>query len=153
MLFRKVTEVQRPCCCPKKKSFLLEGELCTCSLHITFSVFIWNCNLKNQLFICFKEKFGTVLPIQKKKTLLEKKKKKVHLLSVSHGGYLRHWEEAVLFHKQPLHHQVALPMQPSPAPQHYLWMEQRLCVHVQTQMSFRDTLAPAKKATPGSGIN
>lgn len=75
MLFRKVTEVQRPCCCPKKKSFLLEGELCTCSLHITFSVFIWNCNLKNQLFICFKEKFGTVLPIQKKKTLLEKKKK------------------------------------------------------------------------------
>lgn len=76
MLFRKVAEVQRPCCCPKKKSFLLEGELCTCSLHITFSVFIWNCNLKNQLFICFKEKFGTVLPIQKKKTLLEKKKKK-----------------------------------------------------------------------------
>lgn len=80
-----MTEVQRPCWCLKKKSFLLEGELCTCSLHITFSVFIWNCNLKNQLFVCFKEKFGAVLPIQKKNHCWEKKKKFIYCLSAMVG--------------------------------------------------------------------
>lgn len=71
------------------------------------------------MFIYFKEKFRIALPIQKKKKTLLKKTPVVSITVRQPWWYPWYWQKAVLIHKQPLHHQVALPTQPAPALQQF----------------------------------